>query len=224
MIDDLKEELAERNIKRAIIRQRPEFNPTPAFQLLHEGLLQNQFSYVGEINQHIFLESGLEQKLHAMQLRKIKKCQSEQLSFNQESVSNIPEVHSFLASCRKQQGLEININKQSLEQLFIKLPLNYECYTIRNNEGNILAATVLVLVNDQIVYNYLPGFDRSYKSLSPLSFLLFQLYQILRERNYKIFDLGISSINGGVQEGLYNYKNRMGANKSDRFVYEIKLK
>ncbi|WP_422361690.1 GNAT family N-acetyltransferase [Reichenbachiella sp.] len=224
MTTDLKEKLSKRGIQKAIVRQRPEFEPTPEFQIIHDGLVRHKFSYTKEANQFVFLGQDFEQNLHPMQLRKIKKCQQEQLIFSKEDPSKIQEVHSFLTSCRNQQGLEINIDNQSLKQLFLKLPRSYECYTVRNCEQKILAATILVLVNDQILYNYLPGFDRVYKSLSPLSYLLFQLYHDLRDRNYEIFDLGISSIDGELQNGLFTYKKRMGAEQSDRFIYEINLK
>lgn len=224
MTVDLKKELLKRDIQKVVIRQRPEFEKTSNIQLIHDGLVKNEFGYTKETNQFVSLDQDLELNLHPMQRRKIKKCEQEQLVFSKEATGNIQEVHSFLTFCRKQQGLEINIDNQSLELLFQKLPHNYECYTVRNHEQKIMAATILVLVNEQITYNYLPGFDRTYKSMSPLSFLLFQLFHVLRDRNYNTFDLGISSIEGELQNGLYTYKKRMGAKHSDRFTYEINLK
>ena len=224
IIVDLIEALSKRGIRRVIIRQRPEFEPTPEFQIVHDGLVRNKFGYTKEVNQFVPLSQDFEQNLHLMQLRKIKKCQQEQLMFSKETLSTIREVHSFLTMCRTQQGLDINIDSESLKQLFFKLPHNYECYTVRNREKKLLAATIIVIVNDQIVYNYLPGFDRAYKSLSPLSFLLFQLYQVLGNRNYEVFDLGISSVDGELQNGLFTYKKRMAAIHSDRFIYEMNFK
>lgn len=224
MVNTLKAELSKRNIQIANIRQRPDFEPSFESQWLHDALLKNQFNCIQEKNQHVVLGLQSEQNLHPMQLRKIKKCLTEGFPFNQESASNIPEVHAFLSSCRKQQGLEINISDHSLEHLFNKLPLNFECFTVRNHENEIMAATVIVLINNQIAYNYLPAFDRAYKTYSPLSFLLYHLYGWLKERNIEIFDLGISSIRGEIQKGLYTYKKRMGAVDSNRFIYEIRLK
>ena len=63
-----------RGIKKVIIRQRPEFEPTPKYQTFHEGLVKKCVSYTRETNQFVSLKQDLEKKLHSMQLRKIKKC------------------------------------------------------------------------------------------------------------------------------------------------------
>ncbi|WP_420581982.1 GNAT family N-acetyltransferase [Reichenbachiella sp.] len=224
IVAELRKKLLEKGVKKAIIRQRPVFQPNPVYQLLHDALILHEFEYTQEINQFVSLDQELERKLHIMQLRKIKKCQHAELTFQKEPSDRVEEVHAFLAKCRIQQGLNINIDNHALEELFLQLPLNYECYTIRNKENEIMASTILVIVNSQVVYNYLPGFDRNFKSLSPLSFLLYQLYELLRNRNFQIFDLGISSIQGNIQKGLFEYKKRMGAQCSDRFIYELNIK
>ncbi|MCV9388790.1 GNAT family N-acetyltransferase [Reichenbachiella ulvae] len=169
-----------------------------------------------EINHHIDLKNYQLHSLHKMQQRRINKCLVNGFTFQQETLDQAGSIHDFISKCRKQQGLVINITKEKFLRITSQLPNTYALYSIFDPKGQRCAATVCISVDNKVVYNYLPAFDRSYASHSPLAFLLHQLNLTLMEQKVKYLDLGISSINGKAQGTLIDFKERMGGLRSDR--------
>ncbi|MFY0655005.1 MAG: GNAT family N-acetyltransferase, partial [Cyclobacteriaceae bacterium] len=153
--------------------------------------------------------------------RKIKKCEQEGIKFLYEGSEKLSEVYAFIEQCRNAQGLLMNITYDQLKKAFDTLSDAYEIYSVRDKLGELLAATITVRVNKAVVYNYLPAFDRAYKSLSPLAFLTRELVLACQRKGYHYIDLGISSIDGKIQEGLATFKERMGGIRSKRYTYEF---
>jgi hypothetical protein len=177
-----------------------------------------------EINHH--LELNIEDyysSIHEMQRRKIAKCIQSKFKFQIEPSYKVGEIYKFIQSCRTQQGLEINVSLNYLKGAFSLLASNYNLFTIRNKENKILAATVIVMINESVVYNFLPAFDRNYKAHSPLAFLTYELYNYFSRKEFSYMDLGISSINGTPQEGLIKFKERMGATMTKRKNYSLTI-
>ena len=158
-----------------------------------------------------------------MQVRRIAKCAQLGFSIQQEYQGKYDETYKFLAKCRLQQNLKINIDQGQFDHLLGLFPEKYMIYSVRDNNGNLAACSVIIRVNEHVAYNFLPGFDRHYNELSPLAYLQNELYDILRQQNFTFFDLGISSIDGAVQKGLATFKERMGAIKTERYSYLLKF-
>jgi len=217
--------LTDRGIKEIVVKQPPFFIGEMSNKYLDQILKSCGFKVQStEINHHInLMQQNYLDSTHPMQKRKIKKCIQYALVMKQESISTIPEIHSFITHCRNQTGLAINISQKNLLNAFQKLPDHYESFTIRNQQNQILAATVIVKINEEVVYNYLPAFDRKFKAYSPLTFLTYELVHKYKNEGYQHIDLGISSIDGSPQKSLITFKARMGAIESNRLVYHIEV-
>lgn len=209
-------------VRKIIIKNSPSF--------LQEYNIENILMNCGfaisseEVNHH--LELGIEDyyaSIHEMQKRKITKCLQSRFRFQNESSDRLGEIYEFIQYCRNQQGLEINVSLDYLKEAFSSLSSNYKLFTIRDKENAILAATVIVKVNESVVYNFLPAFDRNYKNHSPLAFLTYELYNHFSNKGFSYMDLGISSINGNPQEGLVKFKERMGAVFTKRKNYSLTI-
>ena len=88
----------------------------------------------------------------------------------------------------------------------------------------MIAATVCVLVNEEVLYNFLPAHDENYKSLSPVVFLVQGIYNYAFAESLKFIDLGISSLQGKPQAGLIIFKERLGGQPASKlsFIKEIR--
>ncbi len=60
-------------------------------------------------------------------------------------------------------------------------------------------------------------------SESPMVFLIVSMANWCKERNIDFLDLGISSIEGQLQQGLYDFKKRMGAIDAEKWTFELEL-
>ncbi len=217
--------LSDQGIKELVIKQPPFFIGEKLNKRLDQVLKDFGFKVQStEINHHIHLmQNNYLDSIHSMQQRKIKKCIQSGLVVKQEFINDLSEIHSFITHCRNQSGIKINITQKNLMTAFKKLPGHYESFTVRNQQNQILAATIVVRLNDEMVYNYLPAFDRTYKAYSPLTFLTYELVSKYKNEGYQYIDLGISSINGSPQKSLITFKERMGAIESNRLVYHIEV-
>lgn len=219
IILSIKKKLYSLGCKRILIKQAPALLSYTA-EVLHKELSQQATSIQHEINHYINLEN-FESRIHIMQKRKIKKCINESLSFNVEPTDHSHEVYNFITKCRSQQDLIPNITKEHFIRLLAQLPENYQMYTIRDSNNTILACTVTLKVTKHAVYNYLPAFDRAYKTLSPLTYLQYMLSHRLAKNGFTTLDLGISSIDGAPQESLIDFKEKMGGIRQNRYTYQI---
>lgn len=174
-----------------------------------------------EVNHHYNLMECDDPTMHNMQTRKISKCKKAALRFEKSSSAQLEECHAFITKCRLQQGIEINITLDALKDAFALFPDFYSLFCIRNPTGALLACTIALKVNDEVEYNYLPAFDRMYKEYSPLTLLYLELFRYFKKEGMSYLDLGASSVDGKMQEGLSLFKERMGAVRTERpvFVY-----
>lgn len=158
--------------------------------------------------------------LHSMQKRKL--TQKWEYAIRKVDQIEIPEVHSFIAKCRAQNGLNINISHEKLMALVHAFPDKYEAFVLESSE-EIASAVIMTLPTANICYYYLPATSSDFKSKSPMVHLLYFLINLYRELGYEYMDLGISSIEGVLQTGLADFKTRMGAQMTDRILFELRI-
>lgn len=211
-----KTQLKQLSIKHLIIRQAPEYYTN---MITVEKLIRQGFEVtVTDTAQYVSLQK--EPSIHLMEQRILNKKHPFDLIL--EPLENLPEVYSFLVECRKAQGLAINISAEKLTQQIGLFPSNYEIVTARK-DGILASACIFCLANPQVVYYYLPGTDRDFRDQSPMVLLMDFAYKRYRELGFEVMDLGLSSIDGALQAGLFKFKERMGANAVPRLTLKLDL-
>jgi hypothetical protein len=173
-----------------------------------------------EINHHLSLQEPVEVK--KMQLRRLNKCQKAGFAFQkaETSTANAAIWHSFIAECRVQQGLEINISLGDFELAVEALTDKYDFFGVW--DGTLLiAATVVVRVSTSVVYNYLPASYKAYNHYSPMVLLMHEVADYYNRHRFAYLDLGVSSISGVAQKGLCAFKESLGAVQSAKDYFEI---
>ncbi|XOV93300.1 MAG: GNAT family N-acetyltransferase [Bacteroidota bacterium] len=212
---EINRELKQKNIKKLIIRQPPTYYPSFIDSRWLKAVGYNRI--ISDVNQS--LEVDQHPVLHKMELRKLNTAVKEGLLFSHDSISDLEEIHSFIASCREDVGLTVNITLDKLTRLFETFPSDYSLYSVRK-EREILAACIVSRPIPNIYYYYLPATHPNHKSKSPMVLLIVSLMETLKSRGGEILDLGLSSINGIQQSGLYAFKKRMGAKDTSSSIYE----
>jgi hypothetical protein len=199
-----------------VIIQPPFFYPN---FLLSDWLIKCGFQIIGEEKlQYIDLQNSIQ--LHDMQKRKLK--QSAGFEIRKVELDEISEIHDFIAQCRKYNGLEINISKEKLLALFEAFPDNYEAFLLKIN-GKLASAVIMTRPTSKVCYYYLPATDAEFKSQSPMVHLLNHLTNHYQTLGFNFMDLGISSIDGNLQTSLADFKKRMGAQMTDRILFELTI-
>lgn len=171
-----------------------------------------------DFNQHIALQEPV--SLHEMEKRKLVKSKKEGIVTKRMSSNELSEIHDFIALARQEQGLKINISKSKLKALVANLPNSFDFWgSFLGDE--MIACTVVTLVNNKIAYYFLPATPAKFRTRSPMVVLLNDMAAYYRENGFTFFDLGVSSIDGIKQEGLFLFKERMGAITTLKPTYEL---
>ncbi len=171
-----------------------------------------------DVNNHLNLSVDYWDRLHKMERRKLNRCISEGLVFRHLKHDQAQQVYHFIKECRQKKNVDINISEYNFLKTLDTFPKHYQLFGIFHND-KLIAATVAVKVNQQVVYNYLPASDILFNHLSPMVFLIKELHHYYQQRQYQIIDLGISSIKGVTQEGLLKFKTRIGAFSTEKPTY-----
>ncbi|CAN5132730.1 hypothetical protein BH23BAC1_BH23BAC1_00240 [soil metagenome] len=217
------EQLRNQNIQSVQITTFPfAYDEKNSIKLCHV-LLEAGFTIPkSEFNHHLFhFKQDFEKNLHKMEWRKLKKAKQADLIFSPETAINLPYVYAFINECRAERNQSLSMQFSELAEIINHFPKNYFLYTVKIRE-KIIAATIVVKVNDKIWYNFYPASTIESNHLSPLVFLYNNILMNLPEE-VEIFDLGTSHVQNQPNHGLIKFKERLGGIASLKFTYFMKL-
>ena len=111
---------------------------------------------------------------------------------------------------------------EALDKMFRELPEYYLLFGLYSGE-RLISVVVSVLVDRGILYNFYPGDDVQYRDHSPMVMLLDGIYRYCQTNAIRILDLGISSVDGVLNPGLYRFKKNCGSIDSWKSTYLLEL-
>lgn len=168
-----------------------------------------------EINQHIDLTQPV--NYHEMERRKLRKASS---YLHLREIKNASASYDLLSKWRREGNIPLNIESNHLEALMTNLPQYYTCWGAFHDEKP-MAVCVCVKVTDDTMYYFLPATSPKHRQHSPMVFLIDQLIKKYTEEGFRYFDLGQSSVDSIKQEGLFQFKVRMGAQSTEKPVFSM---
>lgn len=172
-----------------------------------------------ETNQHIVVTAQpTSALLHRSALRKLRKCQRGGLAFRELSAAALPEFHALLSEARQRKQRPVSLSLLQLQRLFDTLPNDFRLVGVFDQQ-RLVSACVVVRLNAHMLYYFLPADHPDYQSFSPSVMLLSGLYEYAQQTHCTIIDLGVSSLEGEVNQGLFRFKRSVGAESSARFTW-----
>lgn len=169
-----------------------------------------------EIGHYLPLKGSLTSQIHQMEKRKLKR--SLQFLIAEEDPANLLEISTFIAECRKHQGLEINVSHEKLQAQFLAFPDRYKLFTARK-DSELMSAVIMNQPTDKIAYYFLPGTLPKFRKLSPMVGLIGSIFSHYQEAGFDYIDFGISSILEVPQSSLITFKEHMGGVRNERITY-----
>ncbi|MCP4522083.1 MAG: GNAT family N-acetyltransferase [Cytophagales bacterium] len=165
-------------------------------------------------------EESFRQKIAPAQRSKLNKCEKAGFSFAETDMKDFDHIYQLCKACRDEKGYEISMTKEELRETIEYFPDNYKLFTVQDSENRMVAGTVCIHINSDILYTFYWGDDLKYRQYSPIVFLLKEVYEYAQNNQYKILDSGTSSINGQISEGTYLFKKRLGAKEEEKVLWE----
>lgn len=208
----------QKHISALIIKHYPNCYDPDGSVLVQNALLINGFKInQSDTAQYISLHS-VPHVFNRSARIKINKCKKAGFKFSKLEITEIKEVYDLIKNCKDRKGYPTNMTLEDLKDIISRFPERYLLFGVRNGEV-LICASICVVVNQKILYDFSHGHCWEFRRYSPVNFLVEGIYNFCIENNFKILDLGLSTSNSVLNIGLFNFKKRLGAQPSTKFSY-----
>lgn len=222
-IEQIKKEL--NFISKITVRLFPRIYDASAFDLQKNCLLQTGFKLAyKDTSQYLPITSKCFREVirHPKQYRHLNYADQPENRFTELDIKWLDEAYAILKDNRVHKGYPMTMEKSDLLATFQRFPDNYFLFGFFiGNE--LVAASVAIRVNGNILYDFYHGHKASFSNKSPIVPLLAGLYEYARHHGYSVLDLGISTENGIKNPGLFKFKERIGAMQSSKPTFILDL-
>ncbi len=209
------------NINSLTIRCFPEIYDTDQSAVIQRALLSDGFTIkYKDITQVISISEEMDLNVHKK--RRLRKCLTLGFTVRQITIDFLQESYSLIAESRNHKGYPVTMSMKELEHMFILFPKDYLLFGVFD-ESKIIAASVCIKINSEILYSFYIGDNVAYRSLSPVTLLISGIYDFCQLHLYELLDLGISTDKGILNNGLYAFKKSFGSSDSRKLTFEKKL-
>ncbi|MGC4023145.1 MAG: GNAT family N-acetyltransferase [Cyclobacteriaceae bacterium] len=188
---------------------------------INEAFLKSGFTVkYNDTTQILFCDKPLD--LDLSRKRRLAICAEAGFTFDKLSKEFLSEAYDLFLQSRNNKGYPITMQLNEFISAFDKFPDQYGLYGVRD-KGKLIAASVVVRIDEEILYYFFAGDDLNYRKQSPSTFLICNLFEEAIKLNYRLIDLGISTDKGILNKGLYDFKKSFGAIDSPKLTFEKKL-
>lgn len=201
-------------IDKVVIKAPPVLHSTTVHSLQNNILVRNQFAISSEdINYSINLSAsshGFVDNLKYSSKKKLKQSTNLNLVFKTLTVDRFDQAYTLLELNRSTKHRSLSISRSKLHDLIISFPENFLIFGLFDHLSNLVASSISIRVNSDILYVLYWGDHPNYRDSSPIINLAMNIFNYALKKNYKIMDIGTSTINSQPDYGLMNFKSNIG--------------
>lgn len=209
-------------VKNIILTMPPLFYSSQESTLTNILLKKNYLLLNNDLNHFIRTEScnSLFEKMNITTKKKFKRLSKLDLIFK-ESIK-IKNSYDLLKKNRLKKGVNISMTYSQLNEMKIKFPDKFIVFDLLIDE-KLIASTVCVSINKNVLYVFYWGHDDRYDKITPIVFLAEKVFQFAKKKDYKILDIGTSSLNGIIDKGLKRFKDSLGFSNQLKLTFKKEL-
>lgn len=198
-------------LSRLTITEKPNFYDSHTINWQSEKVI--------DTNQHLLVNtSSFINRIVPAEKRRLKKCINHGFSFEEIKNPDFDSAYQFVKINRERKGRPTTMNAQTLASVFEQMPNDYKLFVVKDGQ-KVIAMTILVKLNEDAQYIFLPADDASYHTFSPSVMLFNGVYAYCQQSNAKVIDFGISSEAGVLNEGLFRFKKNLGCVASEKITF-----
>jgi hypothetical protein len=205
------DQLKSMDIETVIIKHYSSLYGQDNFHKVLFALTSNGFQVTGsDINHHIqIIDCPFQKFIDRQEKKRLNKCKKEDFQFQKEPVLQLEEIYNFISICRKRKDQPVSIPIEQLSLSCKAFPDQYVLFSVRK-EGKLAAASVSVIANGSILYDFMHANPEEYNVYSPVVLLVEGIYNFCQQNQFKYLDLGISSFENHPQISLIRFKENIG--------------
>jgi CelD/BcsL family acetyltransferase involved in cellulose biosynthesis len=104
-----------------------------------------------------------------------------------------------------------------------KFDRHFHCFGVYHDD-RLIAASICIRESKYNLYNFYSAHSKESDSLSPIVYLISELYAWCQHNKIKLLDLGTSALGGKPNFSLIDFKLRLGATPSMKLTFEKELR
>jgi hypothetical protein len=188
----------------------PQYFLPEIFLSQNEFLASSHFREIVDLNQHINVEAWETTHMSKGNQKKIRQCVSAGMTLKKASVDDLSKCYEVLALNREAIGAQVSMNLTEIQDAVTNFPSIYQVKYVEFGE-KVAAMCLTVDIEPKVRYVLYWADNLSLRNYSPVAILCKKLVEEARQEGLRFLDLGISSNNGLVNEGLHRFKQNLGA-------------
>ena len=204
-------QVVKKNLAEIQITFPPDFYKNSFHEVLSDVLQDCDFKACIETGQALLCgEKNFKQIINRFERSKLERSFRDSF-ISRKGTGELPQnAFQMIVKNRERKNIPVKLDYEELKQNFVKFSDNFHWFGVWKGE-EIAAASVGIRVQNEIMYHFFPGHDKKFDAWSPMVLLLNELYGYCLKEEIKYLDLGISSVNGKINQGLYQFKKNLGA-------------
>jgi hypothetical protein len=177
---------------------------------------------VSDTNYHVEVENWTTKSLSKGNRKKIRQFNEMGGVVSFSNLSNIKQCYDILVENRRHRGVQLTMEFEDFKKSLILCEKDFKLIQA-NIGGNVIATSLLVKIMPDYWYVLYWGESIEFRNLSPVASIFYFLIEQAKSNKVVILDLGISSVNGTLDEGLARFKTNLGAVTSEKLILELDL-
>lgn len=225
IISQLLSYIKEKKIKSVEIVSEPFSHNLHKSSIILNLFLEKGFSILNhEINHSITIDDELlVNKMMRNNKKRFNKCVKENFQFDEVfSQFEMKNVYDLIKENRESNGHKISMSFDQIVEMHNIFPDNVYFFSV-NQMNKSVAASICLKINNDVLYVFYWADKSGYESYSPVVFLASGIYDFANRNNFKILDVGTSSLNGIPNLGLITFKENLGFKISPKLTFKLNI-
>jgi hypothetical protein len=168
-----------------------------------------------DFNQHINILDWSIQKMSKGNQKKLRQSVSAKMELKKATIEDILKCYDILFQNRLAIGVQVTMKLSEIQRAMTDFPNIYKIHYLELDEA-IVAMCLTVDIAPKVRYVLYWADNLSFRNYSPITLLCERLIEDSLLEDIQILDLGISSEGGSLNEGLYRFKQNLGADSSHK--------
>jgi len=212
-----------KEVKKLHVTLPPSIYDPKLITVLSTAMFSNGFKILSlELNSHFVLNQfsnidSYKKRLSASKRKYLNQSIKNGLKFNVLDFKNAHTAYEIIKINRTQKKYPLKMTIKHVLDLANMNPNKVRFFAV-GYESNDIASAIVFDITDTISQVIYWGDNSTYSSLNPMVYLAFKLIEFYKDLGKSILDLGPSSENGKINEGLASFKKSIGAE------FDIKMK
>lgn len=222
----IEDNLRTRGVEELRVTNPPSMDDTGKVALLETFLINHDFAVINaEVSTVVRITDALfEETVRPQERTLIRRGEAAGLHATRPGAEKAYGIYAYLASWYKKKGYTISVEGAYIEPMIQRFPDRYRMFTVVDDEGNAVAASLAIRVKRHVLYNFLFAHDPRYNAVSPSRLLIRDMHNFCQEEGIRYLDLGTSALNRQPKFPLLDFKRHVGGVPVSKLTFSKRIK